>query len=634
MLPGSFVMDDHRLISSDNPLVTGETTVWAIWFSGDFPLSSVGWWLERLMWGENPAGYHVVNLLLHATSVCLLWRLLVTLKIPGAGLAAALFAVHPVCVNSVARVAELKNTLSLPFFLLSFLAYVHYEQLALHPAETNSPNRQRRRATLWFAISLCAFVLSLLSKTTTIMLPLLLLCYAFWRRGRIVRTDLVHTSPCFLLSLGFGLLSMWYQKNQALVGETLPLSNLAERLAMAGWNFWFYLGKAIAPVHLSVVYFRWKPDVTALTGWLPDLLVLGIFSLCWCYRRSWGRHLLFTLGCFLIALFPALGLVDAQYLVKFQVSDHLQYLPLMVPLVPLVLMAALLARVAGGAVFRLAWAVLVLTLASYTFQRAQVYSTQESLMRDTLAKNPTSWGAHNDLGVILAERKNYPAAAAHFNASLAANADNENARLNLAQLLIAQGHYDEARHHLELGLAHNPANSQFHEHLADVLTQLGQPRAAIVQLQAALRLETKFHTTTRLALAGLLHATGKYTEAVEQYRAILATKPDLTEPLNNLAWILATCPDDSVRNGRKAVDYAEYACLVTKFKDAHIVGTLAAAYAEAGRFSEAVITGDFAVNLASANQDWQLAEIGRQLLSYYRAGKAWHEPAVFSPAFK
>ena len=255
-------------------------------------------------------------------------------------------------------------------------------------------------------------------------------------------------------------------------------------------------------------------------------------------------------------------------------------------------------------------------------------------MRDTLAKNPTSWGAHNDLGVILAERKNYPAAAAHFNASLAANADNENARLNLAQLLIAQGHYDEARHHLELGLAHNPANSQFHEHLADVLTQLGQPRAAIVQLQAALRLETKFHTTTRLALAGLLHATGKYTEAVEQYRAILATKPDLTEPLNNLAWILATCPDDSVRNGRKAVDYAEYACLVTKFKDAHIVGTLAAAYAEAGRFSEAVITGDFAVNLASANQDWQLAEIGRQLLSYYRAGKAWHEPAVFSPAFK
>ena len=623
-------MDDHRLITSDNPLVTGEQNLRSIWFTGDFPLSTIGWWLQRNLWGENPAGYHVVNLLLHIVSVCLLWRLLVTLKIPGAGLAAALFAVHPVCVNSVARVAELKNTLSLPFFLLSFLAYVHYEQVALHPAEPD-PSKKRRRATVWFGISLFAFVLALLSKTTTVMLPLLLLAYVLWRRGRIVQTDWIHTAPYFVLSLGFGLLSMWYQKNQALVGQTLPPSNLAERLAMAGWDFWFYLGKAFSPVHLSVVYFRWKPDVTTLTGWLPDFLVMGMFIFCWVFRRSWGRHLLVTLGCFLIALFPALGLMDAQYLLNFQVSDHLQYLPLMVPLV---LMAGWLAGVVGRTVFVLAGAVLVLTLAGYTFERAQIFSTQESLMRDTLEKNPAAWSAHNDLGVIFAQRENYPAAAEQFTASLAGNPDNDEARLNLAQLLIMRGHFDEARHHLEEGLTHNLASSEFHEKLAEALTQLGNPQAAIAHLQMVLRLEKKPRTSTRMALAGLLHATGNYQKAVEQYRKILSVKPDLTEPLNNLAWILATCPDASVRDGHKAVEYAEYACLVTKFADPHVVGTLAAAYAEAGRFPEAVVTADFEVNLATASQDWQLAQIGRQLSSYYRVGKVWYEPPVFTPALK
>jgi protein O-mannosyl-transferase len=535
--------------------------------------------------------------------------------------------VHPVCVNSVARVAELKNTLSLPFFLLSFIAYVRYDERTLHPAvEKNS-----RRATQWFALALLAFVCALLSKTSTIMLPVILVGYVFWRRGRIARMDWLHTAPFFVLSLGFGLLSMWFQKHQALAGQTLPSANLMERLAMAGWNFWFYLGKALAPVHLSVMYFRWKPDLSHLSAWLPDLALLLALVVCSFFRRTWLRHLQVGLGCFLVALFPALGLMDAQYLVKFQVSDHLQYLPL---IVPMVLVAAALAALVRRKIYLLAGAILLLTLAGFSFRRAQVFSTPESLMRDTLQKNPMAWAAHNDLGVILAERKNYPAAAEHFNAALAANSENDDARLNLAQVLIAQGNFQAAREHLELALRHNPVSSAFHEKLGEVLAQLGDPQAAIEELKLSLRLEKGAHTNSRMALAGLYHATGNYAEAIQQYRLILATKPDLTEPRNNLAWLLATCPDASLRDGKKAVEYAEYACLVTKFKDPHVVGTLAAAYAEAGQFPEAVITGDFAVNLAAANQDWQLAQIGRQLLNYYHAGRAWHEQPVFTPAFK
>ncbi len=179
---------------------------------------------------------------------------------------------------------------------------------------------------------------------------------------------------------------------------------------------------------------------------------------------------------------------------------------------------------------------------------------------------------------------------------------------------------------------HNPINSEFHEKLATALSQLGRPQDAIVHLKLALKqAKTPPHTNTRLALAELLYATGDYGGAVNQYHEILSVKPDLAEPLNNLAWMLATCPDETVRNGNKAVEYAEYACLITKFKDPHPVGTLAAAYAEAGRFSEAIVTADFAIRLANATHENQLAAISQQLIMYYRAGKPWHEPPVVIP---
>jgi Flp pilus assembly protein TadD len=629
MLPGHFLMDDHRLVKDDNGLLNGESGLLSVWFAGDFSLSTVGWWIQWHLWGEHPAGYHVVNLLLQATSAFVLWRLLEQLKIPGAWLAAALFAVHPVCVNSVARMAELKNTLSLPFFLLSFLAYLHYESLALYPAARTDG---RGRATLWYAISLLAFVLSLLSKTTSITLPVLLLGAAAWQRRRVTRQDVLHTLPLFVLSLGFGLMSMWYQKHQALVGETLAPSSFLERLATAGWNFWFYLGKALLPVNLSYVYIGWKPDSAHVTAYVPDALVVLTFALAWCFRNSWGRHVLFGLGCFAIALFPALGFIDAQFLVKFQVSDHLQYLPL---IAPLVLVTAGLVGILSTRIQILVALALILTLSGFTMLRAQVFSTQENLMRDTLQKNPEAWAAHNDLGVILAQRNNYAEAETHFASSLKYNPDNAEAVVNLSQLLMIEGKFAEARDHLAIAVANHPGNSALHEKLASALAQMGNPPAAIEQLKLALKLAptTNASSNIRLALAGLLYDSSQYAEAANVYHKILSAKPDLTEPLNNLAWLLATCPDENVRNGAEAVECAERACLLTKFKEPNPLGTLAAAYAEAGRFPEAVITANFAIRQASAARQPQLVAINQQLLMYYRAGRAWHHPPAANQGF-
>ena len=624
MLPGTFLMDDHRLIKEDNPLVNGTFTPFNIWFQTDFTLSTFALWLQWLAWGEHPAGYHAVNMVLQSVSAVLLWRLLARLKIPGAWLAAAVFAVHPVCVNSVARIAEIKNTLSLPFFILSFWLYLRYETAALTSgsADRVAVPTGVKIAPLWYGLSLAAFVLALLSKTSTVMLPLVLLGCALWQRGRITRQDLLHTSPYFLLALAFGLMSVWFQKHQALVsaGMAPPPESFLERLAIAARVFWFYLGKALLPLNLNLVYPRWQIDATTLTAFLPALFLCAGFVLCWRFRRDWGRHVLFGLGCFAATLFPALGFFDSQFLTRWQVSDHLQYLPLIAPVA--LVIAGIAARSNPKLLGCIAIA-LVLTLSVLTFQRARVFATEESLLNDTLAKNPAASVAHNDLGVIMAKRKIYGEATAHFSAAVKSDPDNADAQSNLGQALAMAGKFAEAEPHFLAAIKLKPDDPMPHRRFADTLSRQGRNREAIVHLQIALCL--KPDNQTRLDLATRFYQGGNARQAVEQFRKVLAAHPDQPEPLNNLAWLLATSSDATLRDGTEAVQRAERACKLTAFKQTGMVSTLAAAYAEAGRFPEAVATAEMAVRLATTNGETHFADINNQLLPLYRAGRPYHE---------
>jgi len=623
ILPGSFLMDDHRLIKDENSLVTGEFGPQNIWFQTDFPLSAVAWWLQWLVWGENPGGYHAVNMLLHALSAVLLWRLFARLKIPGAWLIAALFAVHPVCVNSVARIAEIKNTLSLPFFILSFLCYLRYEELSL-----NSASAPRRNVeAMWYGLSLMAFVLALFSKTSTVMLPVVLLGCAAWQRRRVTRQDLIPTIPFFVLALAFGLMSIWFQKHQALAsaGQTLPPESFLERFAMMGRVVWFYLGKIFLPINLNIVYARWKFDASAFRSYVPIVLLCGSIALCWQYRARWGRAALFGLGCFVVTLFPVIGFFNAQYLVKWQVSDHLQYLPL---IAPVALAVVGLSGVLKAKYFRWAGVGLVVALSVLTYQRAQVFSTEENLYHDTLAKNPAASDAHNDLGVILAKQQNLPEATAHFSAAVQSDPENASAHLNLGQALSMNGNFAEAEPHFAEAIRLQPADAAGHRRFADALSQQGRYREAAFHLQQVVCLSAKPDLQTRLDLAGMLFQMGNARAAVNQFHKILLINPDQPEPLNNLAWLLATSSDEAVRNGTEAVQLAERACRLTLYKQPTMISTLAAAYAEAGRFSEAVNFAEIVLKSPASAEDTRLTEINRQLLELYRAGKAFHEPMV------
>ena len=663
MLPGNFIMDDHRLVKDENALVTGEFGPGNIWFQTDFPLSAVAWWFQWLVWGENPAGYHAVNMLLHAASAVLLWRVLARLKIPGAWLIGAVFAVHPVCVNSVARIAELKNTLSLPFFLLSFWAYLRYDERKSitcvsscllgqsrwrgkepSPAAAPHPLPQAERghsgnltpdqsasepehgiAAAWYAFSLVVFVLALFSKTSTVMLPVLLLGYAAWKRRRITREDLAATIPFFILSAAFGLMSIWFQKNQALAsaGQMLAPVGFVERFAIMGKVVWFYLAKVLLPVNLNFVYARWKYDASAIGSFVPLILLGGCLALGWRFRAGWGKALLFGLGAFVVLLFPALGFFDAQFQVKWQVSDHLQYLPM---IAPVALAVAGLASLLNAKIFKGVGVAIVLALAALTYQRAQVFSTEENLFRDTLAKNPAASDAHNDLGVILAKRDDLAGATDQFSAAVQSNPGSANAHLNLGRALALNGDFAGAELHFTTAVQLQPNEPEGHRTYADALSQQGRFSEAAFHLQQALCFNTKPDIQTRLDLAEILFQSGNARPAVYQYHKILAMNPDLSEPLNNLAWLLSTSPDDSVRNGAEAVHLAEHACNLTGFKQMTMVSTLAAAYAEAGRFPEAIGCAELVLKSQPADGDARLEEINRQLLTLYRAGKPYREP--------
>ena len=290
---------------------------------------------------------------------------------------------------------------------------------------------------------------------------------------------------------------------------------------------------------------------------------------------------------------------------------------------PVALAAAALASQSARKWFPGIAMVLVLVLSVMTFRRAAVFATAEGLMRDTLAKNPAATGAHNDLGVILAEREDYAGALDHFAASLQCDPDNVEAHVNLGQVLGLQGRFAEGESHFRAALKLRPDDPATHKKFARCLSRVGKNPEAIRHLEAVVRYESKSRPDieTRLELASLLYATGNVRGATAWFRQVVSLKPDHPEALNNLAWLLATGADAGERDGAEAVRCAERACRLTGFKQAGLISTLAAAYAEVGRFPEAVAAAETALKMQNEIGDAPGAAANRQLLRFYRAGK-------------
>jgi tetratricopeptide (TPR) repeat protein len=542
-LNGTWLWDDGLEVTQ-NAALRDPGGWWRVWIHPEgmdyFPLKGSVQWLEWHLWGAEPLGYHLVNLGLHVASALLVWRLLHLLGIRAAFFGGLLFAVHPLAVESVAWISELKNTLSLPPLLLSSIAIVAFY-------------RSGSRSS-WVAALLC-FAAALACKTSVVMFPFVILLFAWWRKGRVTLRDLRKTAPFFAASLAMGAATLWFQSTRA-IGSGGAREPLPARFAEAGFSIFAYLRQAFWPSGLAPIY---PPLAGTVPAWIPWLAIATGLGACWWWRARWGRHALLGLGWFLLNLVPVLGILPMSYSRISPRADHLAYLPL----VGLIGLAAafvgeahawLAKRAGAGGPLRMAFAaagtVAVVLLASESRSYAAVFRDERSLWTSAVDRNPQAWLAHNNLGKIYLEDGRPGDAARELGEAVGIRQDSEEAHANLGNALEALGRGEEARAQYRAALEIEPGFAGAHYNLGLSLLRAGNPTEAAGEFQAALRAEPG-RAGARNGLGLSLAALGQLDSAAGQYRLAIAADPGLKEAHLNLGNTL-------FRQGRMEEAVTEY----------------------------------------------------------------------------
>jgi len=512
-LQGGFIWDDPGHVT--RPDLRSFAGLLRIWFEPGatqqyYPMLHSAFWVEHNLWGDSALGYHLINVLLHAGSACLLGRLLCKLAVPGAWLAAFLFALHPVCVESVAWITEQKNTLSLLFYLLAAHAYLRFDE-------------QRCRSD--YLRAGLFFVAALLSKTVTASLPAALLVVFWWRRGRLDwRRDLLPLSPWFVFSAGSGLLTAWMEHAYIGAQGADYAYGFVERCLIAGRAFWFYLGKLLWPADLIFIYPRWTIDASAWWQYLFPLAGLGLTGiLLWFSKRMRGP--LAVLLLFGGSLFPALGFINVYPFVFSFVADHFQYLASLAVFAGAGWVGATLgSRFLKPGLLAPSFVVLLL-LGSLTWLQAGMYRDLVTLYETTIARNPSSWMPYNNLGVEFSRQGRHDEALAHFRKAIELRPDYAPPYNNLGDSLNTLGRHREARDYLRRAIELMPGYAEAHCNLGVALLSTGQEQEGIASLEQALRL--KPHYPMAHFNLGLAHARGgRMAAALHHFEIAVQQNPD------------------------------------------------------------------------------------------------------------
>lgn len=546
---GGFVWDDDAHLTA-NPPVQSLGGLPAIWFKPGatpqyYPLVFTTFWAEFRLWGLNPGGYHVANVLLHTASALVLWRILRRLEVPGAWVAAAIWGVHPVMVESVAWITERKNTLSTLFYLLAFRSYLVYRPPGV-AAAAGVPR------AYWWAIAY--FVAALLSKTVACTLPAALLVVAWWKSGRIAWRDVRPLLPFFILAFWFGFLTIWMERYD--IGARGPAWDLGpvERVLIAGRALFFYFTTLIWPAPLAFIYPRWTVDATAAWQYAYPAAFFLVVILCWFLRSRIGRGPLAAVLLFAGTLFPALGFINV-YMMQFSfVTDHFQYLA-SAALISLLVAMAWRATAAATPQMRAilqpaAAAIAILVLSVLTIRQIPIYENAERLWRDTLSKNPDSWMVNFNLAEHLEGQKRRTEAVPYYEAAIRAKPDHVRSLSNLAGILAASGKLDRAIDLLQRAVEAEPANAAPWQNLGAAYGRLGRFADSAQALARALEIDpTLPHARVNYAMT--LIQLDRRTEAIDQIVALLERQPVFAAaiPRNSPARLTELLCEAHVRRG-------------------------------------------------------------------------------------
>jgi tetratricopeptide (TPR) repeat protein len=512
-------MDDDILLTQ-NSIIKSPDGIAKFWLSTEpldyWPVTNTSLWLEWRLWRNDPAGYHVTNLLLHLATIFLLWSLLRHLHVPGAYLAAVLFALHPVNVQTVAWISQRKNLLALLLLLLSASTFIRSESLA--------PSGWRSR--ILYALSLLIYVFAMLSKGSAAVLPPLLLLITWWQVKQLSWRHVLRIIPFVAVAATFTAVNLWFRNHgdeQIIRDTTFP-----GRIVGAGGVVWFYLLKAVAPFDLQFIYPQWEPSASDFKWWLPSVALLAVTIALWSWRHSaYGRACLVAWLFYCIALVPVLGLVDVGFMKYSLVGDHYQHIAL---IAVVSLEAAALATlwhserptqhyVAAGAT-----AILLGTFFVSTSLYAWSYANPVRLYEDTLAKNDRAWVIHDNLGDLLMLDGHMDLALPHFKRAVALNPASANAHNNLGTALFAFGEFNGALNEFDQALSLNPKFIAARTNLATALAKLSRFDEAIKAHETATKLDGG-DVKALASFADTLREMGRYRDAISRYEEAEALDP-------------------------------------------------------------------------------------------------------------
>jgi tetratricopeptide (TPR) repeat protein len=583
--------DDPRYVYQNTRITSGLNIAGIAWAFTHIhsenwhPLTTITHMLDSSLYGLKAGGHHFTNVLLHTVAVVLLFLLLqqMTGALWKSAFVAAVFAIHPLHVESVAWVAERKDVLSGVFFMLTLLAYVHYA---------------RAPSTWRYLIVAFVFALGLMSKPMLVTLPFVLLLLDYWplrrirdqrsRVGRQLLSLLVEKIPLIALSAVSSVITFLAQRGA--LGGTEQLPMLA-RINNALVSYVVYVRQMFWPANLAVFY---PHPENRLPPWEISLalaVLIGITIAAVILRK---KAPYFIMGWFwyIGMLVPVIGLVQVGWQGH---ADRYTYLPQI------------------GLYIAGTWAVADLTA---LWPRRRILLGAAAL----LLIGALSWSSS-------VQTSYWRDSETLFTHALAVTRNNDVAENNLGIVFLQRGQLDEAISRLQAAIDLRPENGPAHNNLAKALLQKGRLAEAMVHYRKFFEIEPE-NVEARNILGTALIQQGRIREAIEQWQDALAIEPENGNAASNLAWVFATCPDDSIRDGRRAVELAEKALRISGGKIPMIFRVLAAAYAEDGRFSQAIETAQRGADLATSQGNSGLAAELQSNIALYQAGTPLRDPSL------
>ncbi|HUI05792.1 MAG TPA: tetratricopeptide repeat protein [Verrucomicrobiae bacterium] len=651
-----FVYYDDPQYVAENPRLQEGMTLRAVGWALTTPLDQ--WmpvtWIARILvrqlFGVDAGTHHLVNLLLHIANTLLLFGVLhrMTRAPWRSALAAALFAVHPLHVESVAWITGLKDVLSTFFGLLTIAAYAQYvEKFTVYRSQFTVKHATLPASRLpvhvyYYALMLVLFALALMAKPMMVTLPFVLLLLDYWPLGRTrwVKSAPTRVSgpatagglevppsqllkeklPLFGLAVASCVVTYWARQRS---GAIVSLENTPLRIRVANALFAYvgYLGHTLWPTRLAFLY-PLDTNLSLGPATMAGLALIGITTLVlWGARREpWlATGWLWYLG----TLVPVIGLVQVG--TQLAMADRYTYLPV----VGLFLMLAWSVpdEILERRMYRTAATVAAVALLGFyaVLCRVQVgyWKNTETLLRHALQVTKNNWVVQNNLGLFLWRSAKVPEAIEHYEQALRIKPDYAEAHHNLGLALSAAGRLQDAVQQFEQVVRIKPDSAEAHRRLGLALRQAGKPQEATAQFALALRMKPDSAETYN-NLGNTFLQAGYFKDAIAQYERSLLLEPNFVDAQNNLAWLLATLAPTDGGDPVRAVALARRACELTNDRMAAYLDTLAAAYAAAGRFNDAVACALRGIELTRSDGQPQLARAIEARLELYRTGRAYH----------